>query len=169
VTAHRRESFGAPLKNICGALREIAAQYAGAVTIVFPVHLNPHVQNTVKAHLKGAAEVILTPPLDYALFVQAMKRCYCILTDSGGIQEEAPSLGKPVLILREVTERPEAVAAGAALIVGTKSEDIAAGVARLLKDRSLYSQMSSAGNPYGDGNAGKRIVARLLKEASAHA
>lgn len=164
VTAHRRENFGQPLINICKAIKEIASRYPD-VYVVYPVHLNPNVQKTVYSILSGIENVLLIEPLDYEYFVQLMKRSYFILTDSGGLQEEAPSLGKPVLVLREVTERPEAVEAGTAQVVGTQSERIIKKTAELLEDKKGYERMSKAINPYGDGKASERIVARLLKVA----
>jgi UDP-N-acetylglucosamine 2-epimerase (non-hydrolysing) len=165
VTAHRRENFGQPLINICNSIKEIAMRYPSEVYFVYPVHLNPNVQEPVYSILDGIKNVLLTGPLDYEPFIQLMKRSYLILTDSGGLQEEAPSLGKPVLVLREVTERPEAVEAGTAQIVGTQRERIIKKTMELLKDKREYELMSKAVNPYGDGNASKRIVARFLKEA----
>lgn len=164
ITAHRRESFGKPLVNICNSIREIASRYPSDVCIVYPVHLNPNVQIIANSILDGVENVILTRPLDYPLFVQLMKRSYFILTDSGGVQEEAPSLGKPVLVLREVTERPEAVDAGTVAVIGTRTDEIVERTAELLEDKKKYESMSRAINPYGDGNARKRIVERLLKE-----
>ena len=164
VTAHRRENFGQPLINICKAIKEIVLRQPD-VYIVYPVHLNPNIHKPVYSTLDGIENVLLTEPLDYEPFVQLMKRSYLILTDSGGLQEEAPSLGKPVLVLREVTERPEAVEAGTAQIVGTSSERIIEKTRELLDDEREYQRMSKAVNPYGDGKASERIVARLLKEA----
>ena len=163
VTTHRRENLGEPLVNICRAIKEIAMSQPD-VYIVYPVHLNPNVQEPVYSILGGIENVLLTEPLDYKTFVQLMKRSYLVLTDSGGLQEEAPSLGKPVLVLREVTERPEAVETGAARIVGTRTEEITATTIKLLEDKRGYERMSKAINPYGDGKASVRIVTRLLKE-----
>lgn len=165
VTAHRRENFGQPLINICNAIKEITMRHPSDVYVVYPVHLNPNVQGPTYSILGGIENVLLTDPLDYEPFVQLMKRSYLILTDSGGLQEEAPSLGKPVLVLREVTERPEAVEAGAAQIVGTRPERIIERTIELLENEREYQSMSKAVNPYGDGKASERIVARLLKEA----
>lgn len=165
VTAHRRENFGEPLINICKAIKEIAWRYCSDVYIVYPVHFNPNVQNPIYSMLSGVENVLLIEPLGYEYFVQLMKSSYLILTDSGGLQEEAPSLGKPVLVLREVTERPEAVEAGTVQIVGTQPEKIIEKTITLLEDREKYERMSKAINPYGDGKASKRIVARLLKES----
>ncbi|UCC94466.1 MAG: UDP-N-acetylglucosamine 2-epimerase (non-hydrolyzing) [Candidatus Omnitrophota bacterium] len=164
VTAHRRESFGEPLTNICRAIKEIALKYSSGVCVVYPVHLNPNVQKTVHSILKGIENVLLINPLDYEYFVHLMKKSFLILTDSGGIQEEAPSLGKPVLVLRKVTERPEVVGAGAVEVVGTQPEKIVESTAQLLEDSEKYQRMSKAINPYGDGKASQRIVKRLLRE-----
>ena len=164
VTAHRRENLGQPLAEICQALREIAARYRDDVQIVYPVHLNPKVQAPVYCLLSDVPNITLLPPLDYLPFVQLMKRSYLVLTDSGGIQEEAPALGKPVLVLREVTERPEVVTAGTARLVGTDKERILAAVSQLLEDAQAYQHMAQAVNPIGDGKAAKRIVNALLGE-----
>jgi UDP-N-acetylglucosamine 2-epimerase (non-hydrolysing) len=164
VTAHRRENHGSPLQNICEAIREIASRYRDKVCFVYPVHLNPNVQQSVYVTLKGIDNIFLTPPLGYASFVHLMKKAYLILTDSGGLQEEAPSLGKPVLVLRETTERPEAVEAGTVAIVGTRRQDIVAKTVELLENPEVYERMSKAVNPYGDGKASDRIVSRFLKE-----
>ncbi len=164
VTAHRRENFGQPLENICLALRDIAAQYDGRVCIVYPVHLNPNVWEPVHRLLGEVSNIVLTPPLDYRPLVHLMKRSYLVLTDSGGIQEEAPGLGVPVLVLREVTERPEAVEAGTVRVVGTDRHRIVAETVRLLEDEVAYQQMAHAVNPYGDGRAAERIVRALLGE-----
>ena len=158
ATAHRRESFGEPLQNICLALRELAERYADRVHVVFPVHMNPHVRQVVHATLGGVANVTLLPPLDYLPFVHLMKNSYLILTDSGGIQEEAPSLGVPVLVLRDTTERPEAVAAGTARLVGTVRDRIVSEARLLLDDAEARAAMARAVNPYGDGRASQRIV-----------
>jgi len=162
VTAHRRENFGAPLENICLALRDIAARYDGRVRIVYPVHLNPNVWEPVHRLLGDVPNITLTPPLDYLPLVHLMKRSYLVLTDSGGIQEEAPGLGVPVLVLREVTERPEAVEAGTVQVVGVEREAIVRETVRLLEDGHAYEAMASAVNPYGDGRASERIVQALL-------
>lgn len=164
VTAHRRENLGEPLAEICLALRDIAARYGGQVRIVYPVHLNPNVWGPVHRLLGGLPNVALTPPLGYLPLVQVMKRAWLVLTDSGGIQEEAPGLGKPVLVLREVTERPEAVEAGTARLVGTERRRIVAEVERLLGDAEAYRRMAQAVNPYGDGHAAERIARALLGE-----
>ena len=164
VTAHRRENFGRPLENICLALRDIAARYDTRLRIVYPVHLNPNVWEPVHRLLENVPNIILIPPVDYLSLVHLMKHSYLVLTDSGGIQEEAPGLGKPVLVLREVTERPEAVEAGTVRLVGTDRQRIVAETVRLLENEAAYLQMAQAVNPYGDGQAGRRIVVALLGE-----
>jgi UDP-N-acetylglucosamine 2-epimerase (non-hydrolysing) len=161
VTAHRRESFGAPFEAICDALRLIAERNAD-VTIVYPVHLNPQVRRPVFERLAGCPRIHLLGPLSYLSFVQMMDRAHLILTDSGGIQEEAPALGKPVLVMRNTTERPEAVEAGSARLVGTSTERIASAVQQLLDDVAVYEQMSRARNPFGDGHASERIACHIL-------
>jgi UDP-N-acetylglucosamine 2-epimerase (non-hydrolysing) len=161
VTAHRRENFGAPLQNICAALTELARRYP-QVQFVYPVHLNPNVQNVVRARLAAIANITLLPPLEYLPLVQLLKHSELALTDSGGLQEEAPSLGKPVLVLRDVTERPEGVTAGTVKLVGTETATIVNETARLLDDQAAYAAMAHAVNPYGDGHASERIVASLL-------
>ena len=163
VTAHRRENFGAPLENICHALRQLAEHYGNSIRIVYPVHLNPNVQEPVYRLLGNIPNIVLLPPLDYLPFVQLMKRATLILTDSGGLQEEAPGLGVPVLVLRGVTERPEGVQAGTVRLVGTDTRAIVAEAQRLLDDPAAYQQMAQAVNPYGDGHASERIVAALLE------
>lgn len=155
VTGHRRENFGAGFEAMCNALKDIAAE--PNVQVVYPVHLNPQVQEPVRRILGKASHVHLIEPLDYLPFVYLMKRSHIILTDSGGIQEEAPSLGKPVLVMRDTTERPEAVAAGTVRLVGTDHARIVRETQRLLNDSSAYQQMSFAHNPYGDGQACQRI------------
>ncbi len=160
VTGHRRESFGEGFERICRALRRIAER--PDVEIVYPVHLNPNVQRPVHGLLGELPNVQLIEPLPYVSFVGLMESSYLILTDSGGIQEEAPSLGKPVLVLREVTERPEAVEAGTVKLVGTDVENIVAGVGELLDDPAVYERMSRAHNPYGDGKASVRIAEILV-------
>jgi len=162
VTAHRRESFGLPFQQLCLALREIASTYRESVHIVYPVHLNPNVQQPVREILGGLPNVSLLPPMDYLSFVHLMKASELILTDSGGIQEEAPGFGVPVLVMRETTERPEAVAAGTSRLVGTKTEAIVREARRLLDDPDAYRQMARAANPYGDGQAARRIVEAIL-------
>jgi len=162
VTGHRRENFGSGFINICEALKKIALKYPD-VDILYPVHLNPNVQKPVFKILSGIKNVHLIEPLDYLPFVYLMNEAYLIITDSGGIQEEAPSLGKPVLVMRDTTERPEAVTAGTVKIVGTKKEKIFREASLLLDNKKLYSKMSKAHNPYGDGKACPRIVKNILK------
>jgi UDP-N-acetylglucosamine 2-epimerase (non-hydrolysing) len=164
VTAHRRENFGRPLEEICQALRDIASCYPDDIQIVYPVHLNPKVQGPVYRMLDGVPNITLLPPLEYLPMVHLMKRSHLVLTDSGGIQEEAPGLGKPVLVLREVTERPEAVAAGTVRLVGTNREQILEWTRRLMDNPDEHDKMAKAVNPYGDGHAAERIVAALLGE-----
>lgn len=160
VTGHRRESFGGGFERICEALRALALRYP-SLAIVYPVHLNPNVREPVNRLLAGLANVHLIEPLDYLPFVYLMDRSTIILTDSGGIQEEAPSLGKPVLVMRETTERPEAVSAGTVKLVGTNVAKITQEVSSLLDDAKAYETMSLAHNPYGDGEASSRIVHAL--------
>lgn len=161
VTAHRRESFGRPLEQICEAIRQIARRGNGDIHIAYPVHPNPNVEQPVTRLLSGIPRVTLLPPLDYLTLVQLMKRSKLVLTDSGGIQEEAPTLGIPVLVLREVTERPEALEAGAAQVVGRNTENIVSEALRLLDDQAAYQAMARAVNPFGDGHAAERIVQAL--------
>jgi UDP-N-acetylglucosamine 2-epimerase (non-hydrolysing) len=163
VTGHRRESFGDGFDQICAAIRELAEIYP-TMAIVYPVHLNPNVQEPVKRLLGGIDNVYLIEPLDYLPFIYLMARCAIILTDSGGIQEEAPSLGKPVLVMRDTTERPEAVAAGTVILVGTKRDKIVYEASRIINDKAAYQAMSLAHNPYGDGKAALRIKDVILKE-----
>jgi UDP-N-acetylglucosamine 2-epimerase (non-hydrolysing) len=162
VTAHRRESFGEPLQDVCRAIEVISKRHSEDVHIVYPVHLNPQVHNPVCASLAGLSNVALLEPLDYLSFVHLMNRSYIVLTDSGGLQEEAPSLGKPVLVLRNKTERPEAVQAGTARLVGTDADSIVNETERLLSSYEAYGQMANAANPYGDGHAAERICEALL-------
>lgn len=157
VTAHRRESFGPPFRRICEAVRAIAEKRED-VLVVYPVHLNPNVQAPVREILKGLPNVRLIAPLDYVSFVACMQRAYILLTDSGGIQEEGPSLRKPVLVMREVSERPEAISAGTACLTGTDPDRIVKTVCSLLDDPTCYTRMTSCPNPYGDGRAAERIV-----------
>ena len=161
ITGHRRENFGEGFLNICHAIKNLAAKYP-QVDFVYPMHLNPNVRKPVLEILgEGAANVFLIEPLDYLPFVYMMQHSTLILTDSGGVQEEAPGLGKPVLVMRDTTERPEAVEAGTVLLVGTNREKIEQGVSMLLDDADCYRRMSEAVNPYGDGEACNRIVDRL--------
>jgi UDP-N-acetylglucosamine 2-epimerase (non-hydrolysing) len=164
VTAHRRENFGKPLENICAALKELAAR--GDVEIVYPVHLNPNVQEPVYRLLGNVPHVTLLSPLDYLPLVHLMKRSAIVLTDSGGIQEEAPAFGVPVLVLREVTERPEGVEAGVLKLVGTDTRLIVREANRLLDDVSAYAAMAKAVNPFGDGQAAARIVRALAAKGA---
>lgn len=157
VTAHRRENFGEPIKNICLAIKEIAEKNKN-VEVIYPVHPNPNIKGPVYNILSGQERVNLIQPLDYAPFVNLMNDSYLILTDSGGIQEEAPSLGKPVLVLRNETERPEAVEAGTVKIIGTQKDKIISSVEMLVNDKTEYDKMAHAVNPYGDGKASYRIV-----------
>jgi UDP-N-acetylglucosamine 2-epimerase (non-hydrolysing) len=156
VTGHRRENFGGGFENICGALADLAGR--GDVEVLYPVHLNPRVKGPVEAMLGGTPGVHLVEPTDYPTFVYLMNRSHLILTDSGGVQEEAPSLGKPVLVMRETTERPEAVEAGTVRLVGTDHDLIVGEAVRLLDDEAWYRRMSQAHNPYGDGRAAPRIL-----------
>lgn len=161
VTGHRRESFGGGFERICQALGVVARNHP-EIDIVYPVHLNPNVREPVNRLLSDVQNIHLIEPLDYLHFVHLMSRAHVILTDSGGIQEEAPSLGKPVLVMRETTERPEAVAAGTVKLVGTEIKNIVNELECLLADESAYRKMSFAHNPYGDGMASKRIIDSLL-------
>ncbi|RMG38068.1 MAG: UDP-N-acetylglucosamine 2-epimerase (non-hydrolyzing) [Methanobacteriota archaeon] len=162
VTAHRRESWGKPLEEICQALLDIVKEFQD-VKIVFPVHLNPNVRKTVYPMLSDHPRIILTEPMDYLQFVTQMASSYLILTDSGGIQEEAPSLGKPVLVMRNETERLEALEAGTCRLVGTQHQKIVEEVSGLLTNPDRYTRMAQAVNPYGDGKASQRIVQYLIK------
>ncbi|MBF8780861.1 UDP-N-acetylglucosamine 2-epimerase (non-hydrolyzing) [Pseudomonas fulva] len=161
VTGHRRESFGGGFERICKALIEIAKRHP-EIDIVYPVHMNPNVREPINRLLSAINNIYLIEPLDYLPFVQLMSRAYIILTDSGGIQEEAPSLGKPVLVMRDTTERPEAVSAGTVKLVGTDTSTIVRELSLLLNDPSAYNAMSVAHNPYGDGTACQRILEALL-------
>lgn len=162
ITAHRRESFGEGFEAICLALKDLAGKFRDT-RFVYPVHLNPNVQDPVRYHLSEIPNISLIEPLPYAPFVALMQRATIILTDSGGVQEEAPSLGKPVLVLREITERPEAVSAGTVLLVGPDRQRIVAEASILLEDSRAYSKMSRTLNPYGDGLAAERIVDVILE------
>jgi len=166
VTGHRRESFGEPFRNICYALKELANSFED-VEIVYPVHLNPNVRKPVNEILRGHSRIHLIEPLEYPYLIWLMSKSYLILTDSGGIQEEAPSLGKPVLVMREVTERIEGIEAGTAKLVGTSKEKIVTEVGKLLENQEEYSRMAKAVNPYGDGNASKKILKILLENLNA--
>ncbi len=162
VTAHRRESFGEGFENICRAVKRIAAR--GDVDIVYPVHRNPNVVGPVQRHLSGTPGVHLIEPLDYVPFVDLMRRSTLLLTDSGGVQEEGPSLGKPVIVMREKTERPEAVAAGTVRLAGTSESGIVAAVEALLDDEGLAARMSRVHNPYGDGHASGKIAVTTISK-----
>ena len=162
VTVHRRESFGKPLEDICKAIAKIALCYQNKIQIVYPVHLNPNVRTTVNEVLSGIPNISLIEPVDYEELVSLMRNAYLILTDSGGIQEEAPSLNKPVLVLREATERPEAIESGAAKLIGTDPDKIFSETIRLIEEPKSYHKMSTAISPYGDGQASDRITQFLL-------
>ena len=165
VTAHRRENFGAPIRAICAALQALAERYADSLRIVYPVHLNPNIHAPVHELLGATPNITLLPPIDYLPLVHLMQASTLVLTDSGGLQEEAPSLGKPVLVMRETTERPEAVTAGTARLVGADTERIVAEVSHLLDDAGAYAAMAHAVNPYGDGQARFRIVDALVEKS----
>mgnify|MGYP002263797029 CR=1 FL=1 len=162
ITGHRRENFGEGFLHICKAIRELAALHP-EMDIVYPVHLNPNVQKPVYELLSGVDNVYLISPLDYLPFIYAMQHSTLLLTDSGGVQEEAPSLGKPVLVMRNTTERPEAVEAGTVKLVGTDAEAIVSNVTELLRNKELYRRMSETHNPYGDGHACERILSALTR------
>lgn len=162
VTAHRRESFGGPFESLCQGLRELALKYRDEIVLVYPVHRNPNVRAVVDRVLADTPNVVLTEPLDYMPLVHLMKRCHLVLTDSGGLQEEAPSLGKPVLVMRKTTERQEGVEAGTVKLVGTDAAEIVREASRLIDDPAAYAAMAHRANPYGDGTASRRIVSRLL-------
>jgi UDP-N-acetylglucosamine 2-epimerase (non-hydrolysing) len=157
ITGHRRENFGEGFLQICEALRALSARFP-SVHFVYPVHLNPKVQQPVRSLLSDLSNVHLIDPLEYEPFIYLLKHCYLVLTDSGGIQEEAPSLGKPVLVMRDVTERPEAVQAGTVQLVGASGTRILESLSHLLQDENRYRIMACAHNPYGDGTACERIV-----------
>ena len=165
VTAHRRENFGKPLEDICLALKQLAEFYAAGIRIVYPVHLNPNVQAPVHRLLDDVPNIFLLNPLDYLPMVHLMKHATLVLTDSGGLQEEAPALGKPVLVMRQVTERPEGVSAGTVRLVGTDTDQIVSQARKLLDDPLAYASMAQAINPYGDGKAAGRIADALLHSA----
>lgn len=165
VTGHRRENFGAGLEQICDALKTLARRFP-AYRFVYPVHLNPNVQRPVRERLHDEANICLIPPQDYRTFVALMNASRLILTDSGGVQEEAPSLGRPVLVMRDTTERPEGVAAGTVRLVGADTDTIVSAVSELLTDADVYRAMAEAVNPYGDGHAAQRVVSRLRAELS---
>jgi UDP-N-acetylglucosamine 2-epimerase (non-hydrolysing) len=160
ITGHRRENFGRGFVNICKALATLSVRFPD-MNFVYPVHLNPNVQKPVFDILEKHSNIYLIPPLEYEPFVYLLKHCYFVLTDSGGIQEEAPSLGKPVLVMRDVTERPEAVKAGTVKLVGANTQNIVLNVSNLIENKDTYKKMSMAHNPYGDGNAAKKISTEL--------
>ncbi len=166
VTAHRRESFGAGFVSICQALADLAQRHD--VQVVWPVHPNPNVRRTVDELLRDKANILLIDPLDYLPFVDLMRRSYLIITDSGGVQEEGPSLGKPILVLREKTERPEAVEAGTVKLVGTDRAAIVREAVRLLESSVEYERMARLHNPYGDGHASERIAQRIVAHFKTH-
>jgi UDP-N-acetylglucosamine 2-epimerase (non-hydrolysing) len=160
ITGHRRENFGDGFEQICDALLSLAGQFPSH-WFIYPVHLNPNVQKPVYERLSAAPNIRLIPPVGYSLFVCLMRHCMLVLTDSGGVQEEAPSLGKPVLVMRDTTERPEGVEGGTVKLVGARAQSIMDSVAELLTDNAAYRAMAEAFNPYGDGNASHRIVRRI--------
>jgi len=169
ITAHRRESFGEQFRQLCLAIRDLALLNRDTTQFVYPVHLNPNVQQPVQEILSGLENVTLLEPLDYSSLVHLMKRSALILTDSGGIQEEAPSLGVPVLVMRETTERPEGVEAGVVRLVGTDRDEIFKQAQRLLTDPVAHAEMATRANPYGDGHAAERIVSAVLERVRPHA
>ena len=162
VTAHRRENFGSPIESICAALKSLADKFRNDIHIVYPVHLNPLIQGPVRQRLSGIPNLTLLDPLDYLPMIHLLKAATVVLTDSGGIQEEATGLGKPTLVLREKTERPEGVTAGVLKLVGTDTEKIISETSRLLTDPSAWAEMAHAANPFGDGHAAERIVQGIL-------
>ena len=168
ITAHRRENFGQPLEQICTAINHLADEYAGKVRFVYPVHLNPNVQQPVHRMLRQNTNITLLPPLDYLPLVHLIRNSTLVLTDSGGIQEEAPGFGIPALVLRDVTERPEGVNAGVLKLVGTDTDRIIKTVHLLLDDPDEYQKMARAVNPYGDGHAADRIVQALVDFENRH-
>jgi UDP-N-acetylglucosamine 2-epimerase (non-hydrolysing) len=160
ITGHRRENFGSKFVEICNAIKFLASKYP-ELLFIYPVHLNPNVQSPVNDILGSIENVHLIAPLHYEAFIYLLSQCFLVLTDSGGIQEEAPSLGKPVLVMRDVTERPEGIDAGTVILVGANRDAIASGVSNLLDNPSAYEVMSQKINPYGDGNACKRIIEKI--------
>lgn len=163
VTGHRRESFGDPFREICTAIRDLAEKYVKEIEFIYPVHLNPNVQAPVKEILEGHKNIHLIEPVNYPHLLWLLQKSYLVLTDSGGIQEEAPSLGKPVLVMRDVTERMEGVAAGTAKLVGTDKNTIVRSVIELLENKNVYEKMSKANNPYGDGTSSAQIMKILSR------
>jgi UDP-N-acetylglucosamine 2-epimerase (non-hydrolysing) len=168
ITAHRRENFGAPLERICAALQQLASHYAGEVEFIYPVHLNPNVRQVVFPRLAGISNLSLLDPLDYLPMIHLMKQATLMLTDSGGIQEEATGLGIPTLVMRTTTERPEGVEAGTLKLVGTQTDQIIADAQRLLDDTRAHQSMAHAANPFGDGHAAERIVNAILNYGVTH-
>lgn len=166
ITAHRRENHGQPLQEICDSVLQLCEEYKDLVHFVYPVHLNPNVQAIVKSKLADQPNISLLDPLDYLSMAQLVKRSYMLLTDSGGLQEEAPGLGVPVLVLRDVTERPEGVKAGCVKLVGTRKDRIVENVKSLLDDRMEWERMATSNNPYGDGKAADRIVRLIMEHGS---
>lgn len=169
ITAHRRENFGEPLENICTAFKRLAEKYQDQVCFIYPVHLNPNVQEPVHRLLDGVTNIFLLPPMDYLPLIHLMKHATLVLTDSGGIQEEATALGIPTLVLRNVTERPEGVEAGVLKLVGTNIDLIVNSCSQLLEDQAAYQKMAKAQNPFGDGHAAERIIEALLAYKEPHA
>lgn len=165
ITGHRRENFGSGFEEMCSAIKELAGRFSH-INFIYPVHLNPNVQKPVNDILSDQENVYLVPPLDYVNFTALLADCYFVLTDSGGVQEEAPSFGKPVLVMRNSTERQEAIDAGTALLVGTNKEKIISAASRLVEDREAYQQMSTAQNPFGIGEAAKLIVKHTIHHLS---
>jgi UDP-N-acetylglucosamine 2-epimerase (non-hydrolysing) len=163
ITGHRRENFGKGFINICEALSELAIKFPN-IHFIYPVHLNPNVQNPVNSLLSEFNNVHLITPLDYEPFIYLLTKCYLVLTDSGGIQEEAPSIGKPVLVMRDVTERPEAVKAGTVKLVGANKTNIVIEVSQMIESEERYISMSQSHNPYGDGKASERIIDHIKRE-----
>lgn len=163
VTSHRRESFGEPLKNICFALKKISKEFENIVEIVYPVHLNPNVKVKVNKILKNINNVHLLSPLGYQFFIWLLNKSFLVITDSGGVQEEAPSLGKPILVIRDITERLEGIEAGTAKLVGTNEENIVKEIKKLITDKKEYKKMANAVNPYGDGKTSKKIFNIIKK------
>jgi UDP-N-acetylglucosamine 2-epimerase (non-hydrolysing) len=161
ITGHRRENFGSGFENMCNAIKDLAEMYPN-YNFVYPVHLNPNVQEPVNRILVELKNVFLIPPMDYIQFTTLMNNSHFILTDSGGVQEEAPSLGKPVLVMRDTTERPEAITAGTAKLIGTEREDIVKNAVALVTNEALYNQMAMTKNPFGEGDAAEKIVQHTL-------
>jgi len=166
MTAHRRENFGKPIEDICSAILTLASKYSDRLQFLYPVHPNPHIHEPVHRLLSGVSNIHLTSPLEYIELIHTLSHAKLVLTDSGGIQEEATGLGKPTLVLREVTERPEGVEAGVLELVGTNPERIVASSLKLLEDKTSYDRMAHAANPYGDGHASERIVRFLLEHSA---